>query len=195
MFKKVSMLAVALMITVPAFAVAKDLNGRFGIGYFHNDAPVGFRYWASEKLGIDIGIGFDAQNVYSATQVNGETQYDKELATSFWVEVGAPFIVVPTERANFFVRPGVIFASLDNRSQMGGGVDASWTRITLLATPGVEVFFGDHFSLEAGHGVAVDITSVPDEAGISEMRRGETELDVRTFDASVTYLGFHFYFN
>ena len=35
------------------------------------------------------------------------------------------------------------------------------------------------------------LLSVPDDVPV---RGGETETTIRTFDASVTYLGFHFYF-
>jgi hypothetical protein len=74
-------------------------------------------------------------------------------------------------------------------------VDAKWTKISILLTPGAEVFFGDNFSLEAGHGIAIDMLSVPDEEGIPEYRAGESETSIRSFDASVTYLGFHYYFD
>ncbi len=36
-------------------AIAVELEGRFGLGYFTSDAPVGTRYWFSNQVGIDLG--------------------------------------------------------------------------------------------------------------------------------------------
>ncbi|MBD3402670.1 hypothetical protein GF420_07225 [candidate division GN15 bacterium] len=183
-------LAVALLV-IPVGIDAKDMNRKYGLGYFNTDAPVGGRIWVSPTIGIDLGVGFEGKTIYESA--NGGDP-EKSTATSFWFEAGVPIVVFPSERANFFIRPGVQVASLDNRIYGEGPSDAKWTRITPSATLGAEVFFGDHFSLEAGHGIAVDITSVPDEDGITEVRRGESETEFRTFDASIAYLGFHFYF-
>ncbi len=183
--KRILVLTLAVLFLVPAFSSAKDLTGRFGLGYFSSEAPVGARYWVNEKVGLDIGIGFEGINDFY-TDTAGVTS--KETATSFWVEVGAPIIVFPSERANFAVRPGVVFAQLDDRVYGLGNYDEKWTQITLSLMPMAEVFFGDHFSLEAGHGIAVNILSQPDALG------GESFTDFSTFDASITHIGFHFYF-
>ncbi len=186
--RKATAIAVVLLLMIPAVSSAVDMTGKYGLGYFHKGAPVGARYWINEKVGLDVGVGLDASTVY----VGGE----KETAISFWAEVGLPYVIMDTDRANFFVRPGVMLASLDDRSAQYGeyGLDESWTRLTVSLAPGAEIFFGDHFSLEAGHGFAVDLLSVPDNNAIPEYRRGETETTIRTFDASITYIGFHFYF-
>jgi len=194
--KRFSDFFLALLLAIPVGITAKDMTGKWGLGYFSSDAPVGGRFWLNERVGLDVGVGFELTDTY-VTNPNSTGPEDaqlKESATSFWLEVGAPIIVMPTERANFFLRPGVIFASLDDRAYGTGELDTKWTQVTLLATPGAEVFFGEHFSLSAGHGIAVDILSVPDEEGIPEFRRGESETNIRSFDASVTYFGFHFYF-
>ena len=183
--KRVFVLSLAALLLIPAFSNAKDLSGRLGLGYFNTDAPVGARYWVNEKVGLDIGIGFEGINDFY-TDTSGTTS--KETATSFWVEVGVPFVVFPTERANFSIRPGVVFAQLDDRVYGSGSLDEKWTRVTFSLMPMAEVFFGEHFSLEAGHGIMIDMISQPDALG------GESFTDFSTFDASVTHLGFHFYF-
>jgi hypothetical protein len=163
------------------------MTGKWGLGYFSSDAPVGARFWVNEKVGIDIGVGFEAtQDMWSPDP--GTVPESKKTFTSFWVEAGVPFVVFPGDRANFFVRPGGQIAILDDRAYGTGQLDETWTVITLSLTPGAEVFFGEHFSLEAGHGVALTITSPPDAVS------SESFTDINTFDASVTYLGFHFYF-
>jgi hypothetical protein len=176
MFKKLTIIALAMILVVPMIVNAKDLTGRFSLGYFDSDAPVGIRYWVTEKIGFDLGLGFESVDL-------GE-----ENGTSFWLEAGVPFIVYPTDRANFFIRPGIQFASLDNRVYGSGPLDEKWTVFTLLLTPGAEVFFGEHFSLQAAHGLAIRITSPPDE--ISE----DSSTDFGSLAGSITMLGFHFYF-
>jgi len=183
--KRLTTLTLLMILAIPVAGLAKDMTGKYGLGYFHNDAPVGARFWLSPVLGVDLGLGFESQNVYVGTE--------KETATSFWVEAGFPYVIVPSERANFFVRPGVTFAQLDDRAYgLGDNLDEKWTKVTFTLTPGAEVFFGDHFSLTAGHGIAIDMVSVPDD--VSGPRGGESETTIRTFDGSVTYFGFHFYF-
>ncbi len=191
MLRNVLVVALAVCIMVPSIGMGKDMTGRFGLGYFHNDAPVGFRYWVNDKVGVDFSVGFESQSVW----MQSGNDWSKESALSFWVDAGVPYVVFPSDRANFFVRPGVTFASLDDRVYGYYGLDATWTRISITATVGAEVFFGDNFSLEAGHGIAIDMCTIPDEDGVQGDMRGETEINIRTFDASVTYLGFHFYFD
>lgn len=182
--KNTLFLLAALLLAVPMAGNAKDMSGKFGLGYFSSDAPVGFRYWATPKVGLDLGLGFEAKNVYMGSS--------KETATSFWVDFGIPYVIWERDRANLFVRPGGMIAVLDDRVYGTGSLDETWTKFTVSITPGAEIFFGDNFSLEAGHGIAIDITSVPDAVGAP--RGGESETEIRTFDASVTYLGFHYYF-
>ena len=192
MIKRVTILTLACLLALPAISLAKDMTGKYGLGYFNSDAPVGARFWASERLGVDIGVGFESvQEMWSPDP--GNVDATKESFTSFWFEAGFPYVVFPGDRANFFIRPGVVLGILDDRvygtvTEDGNGLDETWTQITFSLTPGAEVFFGEHFSLEAGHGIQIQITTPPD--AISD----ESFTDIKTFDASVTYLGFHFYF-
>jgi len=183
--KRLMILAVVALLAIPALSNAVDMTGKYGLGYFNTDAPVGGRIWLTPDLGLDLGIGFKAESVWMGA--------DKETATSFWLEAGFPYVVVATDRANFFVRPGVVFGQLDDRSFGTENLDEKWTYMSFSLTPGAEVFFGDHFSLEAGHGIAIDMQKYPDNAAYGS-RAGETETMIRTFDAGLTYLGFHFYF-
>jgi len=177
--------ALAVMLVIPAVGNAVDMTGKYGLGYFSSDAPVGGRIWATPELGIDVGIGFESVDIWEGS--------DKTSATSFWFEIGFPYVVVNTERANFFVRPGLLFGQLDDRVYGFGGLDEKWTTMTFSLAPGAEVFFGDHFSLEAGHGIAIDMQKYPDDPVYGD-RAGESETRIRTFGEGISYLGFHFYF-
>jgi hypothetical protein len=180
MLKRVMILAVALIFVLPVISQAMDMTGKYGLGYFRNQAPVGARYWFGPQAGIDVGVGFELDDL------------GDETASSFWIEAGLPLVIVDTERANFMLRPGVMFGSLDARPY---GIDSEkkWTKIVLSVMPVAEVFFGQHFSLEAGHGLEVEIVSYPDEDAFGGLA-GESFTHVRSLAASITHIGFHFYF-
>ena len=184
MLKRLTFATVAVLLALPALASAKDLAGRFGIGYFNSDAPVGLRYWFSPKAGVDLGIGYEL------------TDLGSQNANNFWLEVGIPYVVLGDDRANFFIRPGIQYAMLDDRAYGLLGVDDTWNVLTFTIAPGAEVFFGDHFSLEASHGFGVRYTMLPDAYSAPSSPTGgeDTLLDAATFGRGTTELGFHFYF-
>jgi hypothetical protein len=180
MLKRLMILSVVLALAIPAVSQAVDMTGKYGLGYFRSQAPVGARFWLGPQVGLDVGVGFEMEDL-------GE-----ETASSFWIEGGVPYVIIDTERANFMLRPGVLFGNLDARPY---GIDSEkkWTKIIISAMPVAEVFFGQHFSLEAGHGLEVEIVSYPDEEPFGGLA-GESFTHVRSLAASVTYIGFHFYF-
>lgn len=142
--------------------------------------PVGARYWVNPNLGVDIGLGFESTD-------QGDDTY-----TNLYVGAGFPYIILDTERANFFVRPGFTFGSLD-ACPYGIASEGKWTMFNISVMPVAEVFFGQNFSLQAGHGLEIEMLSYPDEPEFSNLA-GESRTNIRTLDGSVTYLGFHFYF-
>ncbi|MBD3168222.1 MAG: hypothetical protein GF307_01985 [candidate division Zixibacteria bacterium] len=178
--RKLLLLAIVFALAIPSASLAKDMEGKYGLGYFMQDAPVGARYWVNSNIGIDFGVGFESQD-----------QGD-ESATSFYVELGVPYVLIDTERANFMLRPGFTYGSLDARPY-GINSDEKWTQMTITLMPVAEVFFGEHFSLEAGHGIKINMRSYPDDSAFGALA-DESFTDIETFGASVTYLGFHFYF-
>lgn len=171
--KRLMLLALATLLVLPAASNAVDMSGKWGLGFFDRTAPVGARIWATPQLGLDLGVGFESLD-------QGE-----ESGTNFYIEVGAPYVLVPTERANFYLRPGVLVGFFDEANN--ASVE-SFIEVTLA--PGVELFFGDHFSLEAAHGIAVLITNYREVEG----EEIDSETDFFTFGANATFLGFHFYF-
>lgn len=173
MFKKATIALVSALLLLPTLASAKDMTGKFGLGYYVSDAPVGIRYWVTPKVGLDLGVGFEMKDLGS------------ENANSFWFDVGIPYIVVGTERANLFVRVGATIGILDDRVYGSGTLDKTWTDVVASLAPGAEVFIGDNFSLEASHGIGFEFKSPPE---------GDSLFNVKTFGNGISSLGFHFYF-
>jgi len=220
--KRLTLLTLVALLVAPAFSNAKDMTGKYGLGYFTTDAPIGFRYWATPKLGIDVGVGFksDAAWVGEYDETEDRTVYSKETASSFWFEVGFPYVVVATDQVNFWVRPGFQFASLDDRifspdskvydadddfEEQGMddvGLDAKFTQMTISLTPAAEWFISDNFSIEAGHGIKIQMLKFPDDKipGSDPAEYyygdagGETETSIVTFSADNVFFAFHFYF-
>lgn len=184
MHKRISIAALALVLALPALASAKDMTGRFGLGYFTSDAPIGMRYWFSPKLGVDLGVGFsliDGVPAFPAT-----TPPTTETAMDFTIEAGLPYIIHSSEHANLFLRAGGVIGITDDRLVAGGGsTDETWTTFDVLLGPGAEVFLGDNFSLEGTHGLLINVVSPP---------VGDSQTNFGTVAGSVSELGFHYYF-
>ena len=184
MHKRISIAALTLILALPALASAKDMSGRFGLGYFTSDAPIGMRYWFGPKLGVDLGFGFaviDGVPAFPAT-----TPPSTETAMDFTIEAGLPYVIHSSEQANLFLRAGGVLGITDDRLVIGGGTtDETWTTFDILFGPGAEVFFGDNFSLEGTHGFLINVVSPP---------VGDSETNFGTVAGSVTEIGFHYYF-
>jgi hypothetical protein len=149
---------------------------RFALGFYSSQAPISIRYWATDRVGIDVGAGFKSTDLDTASTVN------------FWLETALPIQVFQGDRSHFYVRPGVIFGSLDDRDFGTGELDETWSEIQIYTTLGAEVFFGDNFSVEAAHGVVLKIVSPPDQVTSSSL----TSFD--TLGRGLTEVGFRFYF-
>jgi opacity protein-like surface antigen len=174
--KRIAIVALLLsaVAAVPAMAEGDPAAGKFGLGYFRSEAPVGVRYWFNEKAGLDFGLGF------SSTDQSGET------LNGFTFDVGVPFVVAKYEGANFFIRPGFAYQTED---QWGGTEIGKYKLNTwgITADLGVEYFFNDRFSLQAAHGIAYK-SSKPDLTGAESTNSFVTEA------FGISNIGFHFYF-
>jgi len=158
-------LAVALVATAVLPASAAE-SGQFALGFTTTSAPVGGRYWLTEKVGIDIGLGFEPRD-----------DNDKK---DFAVSLGAPIELVDAGRARFNLRPGFHFASIDQGTE-------SDTIMHFLAQFEFEVFMVENFSVRASHGAAVRVYDPA--AG------GDSSVDLMTTGGNLTSVGFFFYFD
>lgn len=180
--KRIMIAALATILALPALASAKDMTGRFGLGYFTDSAPVGIRYWFSPTVGVDLGFGFNLKDGVPAFPAT--TPPTTESALDFSIEAGVPYVIHSSDRANLFLRAGGVLGITDDRL-MGGTTDETWTTFDILLGPGAEVFFGDNFSLEASHGLRINIASPP---------VGDSLTNFGTAARGVSELGFHYYF-
>ena len=192
MVKRILMTAAVLLLAVPVISSAKDMKGRFGIGYVNREAPIGARYWFSNKIAADIGFGFETVR-YPDSMSNPKA--DKEAANSIWIQAGIPFVIYPTEKANLMINlSGQLGFQDDNlySYNLGRHNDTishhTFTRFSIRLAPTVEVWLTDHFSLEASHGVEFLIVDPYKDTKVDASYR------VGSFAAQITELGFHFYF-
>ena len=179
MKKNLLWIALVFAVAVPAVSSATEVKGTWGLGYVRPEFPIGARIWATEKVGVDLGIGF-----LSLSPDQGDSQ------TSIGFDAGLPFVVHNTENAHFFVRPGVSFAS-------DGGDDATQdgkeTQLWVSGTLGAEYFFTPNFSIQAAHGIVYK--SIKNE--FTPTGGAKTEVKVSTFgseDFGISNIGFHYYF-
>ncbi len=194
MVKRILMTAAALLLAVPVISSAKDMKGRFGCGYNNGQAPIGARYWFSNTLGADLGIGFESVR-FPKGQNTAEKAAEKEGANSFWIEAGIPFVVYPTEKANLMIHLSGLLGFEDdnlyeyNLARSNDTITGhTFTRFSIRLTPTVEVWLTDNFSLQAGHGVEFQIVNPYKETKVDASYR------IGTFAEPFTNFGFHFYF-
>jgi hypothetical protein len=180
MFKKTLIAIAILAISVPAVSHAKDMSSKYGLGYFNSNAPVGARYWFAKNAGVDLGLGFESVDLGS------------KKANNFYVEAGLPYVIFNKDKANFMIRPGLVYGSLDARPY-GINSTKKWTKVNISLMPVAEIFLTDNFSLEAGHGLEVEMISYPTDAAFGALS-GESRTNFRSLAASATQIGFHFYF-
>lgn len=104
----------------------------------------------------------------------------------------------PLRRHRSFARQrSVVVGLLDDRDygtgrDTNGGAEVKWTSVDFVLSLGGELFFGDHFSVEATHGVKMNMTSVPQE--VKDTVGAESFTSFSTFGENLTTIGFHFYF-
>lgn len=180
-------------ILVPAASQAVDNSGKWALGYYDSQAPVGIRYQFGEKAGFDFGLGFaSSEDIDNASTTPGETKNFMQ----YHVELGVPVTLVATDNANFYFRPGLLWQSIPY--QLDDGVnpvsDERASDITFKLHLGAEWFATRNLSLSVGHGI--DIAS---SKGVSrgDLLGGKPESSTSWGSAAldVTSIGFHWYFN
>jgi hypothetical protein len=190
MLKRLIIVVAAVFVTAATSSFAKDMTGKISLGFHDSDAPIGVRFWTTDNVAIDVGAGFKSNSVVVTDPVTDETS--TEHTGSFWFETGVPIKLYDADNAHFFARPSVVIGILDDRDYGTGTTDAKWSSLDLILSLGGELFFGDHFSVEATHGVKLNYTSVPDD--VQDDVGAESLTSFETFGNNLTTIGFHFYF-
>jgi hypothetical protein len=189
--------------------------GHFGVGYFgisalpfpgagntgavaiqSVQAPViGIRYWASEMLGVDLGIGFATNSASTTSTVNGTSMStDQPGSLGFAFHAGMPIAVAGGKHYSFQIVPeaNIGFTSgtiKGTPATTTGGVstpdtDLSGFLISVGAHVGAEIHFGfigiPELALQANVGLYVTHQSVKESADGTSDSYGQT-----TFTTSV----------
>lgn len=150
-------------------------QGALNFGTRNIDAPIiGARYWMSESLGIDVGLGFGTSSG-KTTNKNGATtvETEKPSATGFLFHGGVPLALgTPGAHHIFQVVPefNVGFGSSTQKFQAQNGQAAppdlklSGFRLDIGARAGTEIQFGfiglPKLSLQATVGLYFSTSSV-----------------------------------
>src|SRR5690606_14073486 len=120
------------------------------------DAPIiGGRYWFSERMGIDAGLGFSTGGT-TVTVGDAEEQQPDPFALA--LRVGVPFALLDSRHFVFEVVPEATFGFASNTIEAPmADFEVSSTHFDLGARAGAEVHFGfiniPQLALQAGVGV------------------------------------------
>ena len=157
-----------------AFAQAPG-HPRGALGFHDVAAPLGLRWWVSDKLGFDVGLGFGSD----------ESVALDENFSHFDLDLGLPVMLKSWDRVHFMVRPGIGYHSEEVVTDLGPPlVKDNDTALTLRGELEVEVFLVDNVSVSAAHGLEI-VNTDPAVGGSST--------DFSTTGANFTNIGFHVY--
>jgi hypothetical protein len=173
MLRKITLTALVAVLALATVAGAAERKGEFALGFSNSDAPVGVRYFTSDKVAIDVGLGFESMDVMA----EGGT----ETATNFFVEGGLSYVVFDYMDSFFFVRPAIMYASFDEMDPMG--LDS---RLRVEANLGAEVRLAERFGLTFQHGLAYQSDSPQGD--------GDSLTTIHTFGENVTQAAVWFTF-
>ena len=173
MLRKITLTALVAVLALATVAGAAERKGDFALGFSNTDAPVGVRYFTSDKLAVDLGLGFESMDVPS--------EGDTETASNFFVEGGVTYVLYDYMDSFFFLRPALMYASYDELDS--GGLDSSF-RIALNL--GAEVRLAERFGLTFQHGLAFQSDSPQGD--------GDSMTTITTFGQNVTQAGVWFTF-
>jgi len=101
---------------------------------------LGLRYWANEKVGIDVALGIGWTGGSTST---GTTSTDKDSVFGFVLQAGLPVPLSVHRHVSFEVIPYFAVARGSTSTGTGAGkTDFSGLRIDVGARAGFELFFG-----------------------------------------------------
>lgn len=150
--KKTALIAVALML-LTSTAFAKDMRGKFGVGYqgsLGGAQGLGIAYWVTNALAIDAILGLE----FASPDV-GDTQL------GFNVAIGARYNIARAKDVNLGF--GILIdLGFVNKAGNGGADSSFQANIELPLT--VEYFFSEHFAINLATGITIAI--VPEKGEV-----------------------------
>lgn len=140
--KKIGLLLGALML-LSGTAMAKDLNGKFGLGYnqyLGGAQGLAVKYWIGD-IGINAAIGLDFVKPDSG---------DSSMGFDF--ALGGVYNFARSDQANLGVGL-IVDLGFKNKQAMGGG-DSSF-QFNFEIPLAFEYFFSDHFAVNLATGLVI----------------------------------------
>ena len=202
MIRSMRRLGVALLVIAFAgSALAENANqrvvGKKGIGYFSSDAPLGVRYWTSDAMAIDFGIGLGVD-----TKVPNPTKTTVDETTfDFGFDVGMPWVLHGEDNMIVYFRPGVTVKGnqvFDTAAAAAGAASDKVYDMTYTPSLGLggEFFLGQlgwpNLSFSGQVGLGLQIVSPGATGSQSKVSFATTHQDVSVVNTG--QLGFHIYF-
>jgi hypothetical protein len=151
-------------------AAAQEHHMKGALGFHEVDAPLGIRWWFSEKMAFDGGLGFGSD------EIGGENFSHMAL------DLGLPITLKSWDRVHFIVRPGIVYRTQEVPTPPAG-TDNN-TQMVIQGELEAEVFLVENFSVSAAHGFAI----VNNDPAV-----GGSTTDYGTTGANFTNIGFHVY--
>ncbi|HKQ19740.1 MAG TPA: hypothetical protein VJW75_08340, partial [Candidatus Eisenbacteria bacterium] len=93
--KRILLALTVSLLALPSSSFAVDKTGHLAVGYFNPDAPLGIRYPISPKVGLDIGLGFDQDEI--SDDPTTATVGDEKKNLQLHVEAGVPLTIMSRE--------------------------------------------------------------------------------------------------
>jgi hypothetical protein len=153
--KKISFLALGVFLFFGT-AGAVDKKGKVGLGFFNDDAPIGARYWVTERFGIDLGFGLNLRNVVDSTRDTNllpliAQEPTKKTLTDFRFDAGLPLNVVRTEKVNFLFRPGFAYQGVQYfASHFRDSVQKVFVLVDTITVNDTLILIGDTLQIPSG---------------------------------------------
>jgi hypothetical protein len=174
MKRLIGLVFLALVLDAGIALAAGPEHYQGSLGFHHEQAPLGGRWWLSDKVGIDAGFGIGSQDIGASKNL------------SHWAfDIGVPILLQSWDRVHFILRPGVMFQSQDIVTDPGPPIVTGSDKTTTFgAELEAEVFLADNVSVSGSQGFEV-INLSP--------AIGNSTTDWSTTGANFTSLGLHVY--
>jgi hypothetical protein len=140
---------------------------------------IGVRYWLSDMLGIDAGIGF---GMTSSSAEAGGTDVDGPGYYAFLIHGGVPLSLASAGHFSFQIVPelNLGFAGASIEPPMGMETSASGFHLDVGARAGAEIHFGfidvPQLSLQGGVGLRFNMDSQSQDVAGTETSFSQTSL-------------------
>jgi hypothetical protein len=175
MNRRIGWIVLALTLLASGAQAQAPEHYRGALGFHDVDAPIGVRWWISDKLALDAGLGFGSDEFVPLDENLGHWALD----------VGLPIMLKSWDRVHFIVRPGIVYRSQEVITDPGPPIlKDNDTSLTIQGELEAEVFLVDNVSISAAHGLAIVNTNF---AG------GGSATDWNTTGSNFTQVGFHVY--